>query len=193
MTFLVRDVRAPVTFHTPQAPHAMFLSGVTTADYELPAKSSDKVIHKRQAVTSTTTGSPKPAGTLEHSTRENRRTSSTQHRLFRQLVTESEEATYDDLLLRNDMRWLSKGNASGCFCALLEEVKGRGKTIADMVKKQESFTRKLELLVSDISTGRLLHFSTLKTQALGQVHVHHVDFIKQLRANFTFNLLRRDV
>ncbi|ROJ29251.1 hypothetical protein DPX16_13695 [Anabarilius grahami] len=43
MTFLVRDarLRAPVTFHTPQAPHAMFLSGeetgVTTADYELPA------------------------------------------------------------------------------------------------------------------------------------------------------------
>ncbi|KAJ4945269.1 hypothetical protein JOQ06_013802, partial [Pogonophryne albipinna] len=54
-----------------------------------------------------------------------------------------------------------------------------------MVEKLESFTRKLELFESDISTGRLLHFSTLKSQALGQVTELMVDFIKQLRANFT--------
>ncbi|KAJ4942392.1 hypothetical protein JOQ06_012258 [Pogonophryne albipinna] len=53
-----------------------------------------------------------------------------------------------------------------------------------MVEKLESFTRK-ELFESDISTGRLLHFSTLKSQALGQVTELMVDFIKQLRANFT--------
>ncbi|XP_033987943.1 SCAN domain-containing protein 3-like [Trematomus bernacchii] len=159
-----------------------------------------------------------------------RGTSSTQHRLFRQLVAESEEATHDDLLLHNDVRWLSKGKALDRFCALLDEVKaflrlskiraaadhlallgdekfmsnvafladifghlnqlnlqlqGRGKTIVDMVEKLESFTRKLELFESDISTGRLLHFSTLKSQALGQVTELMVDFIKQLRANFT--------
>ncbi|KAL1279145.1 hypothetical protein QQF64_025818 [Cirrhinus molitorella] len=152
------------------------------------------------------------------------------HRLFRQLVAESEEAVYDDLLLHNDVRWLSKGNALARFCALLDEVKaflklskiraaadhltlledekfmsnvafladtfghlnqlnlqlqGRGKTIADMVEKLESFTRKLELLESDMSTGRLLHFSTLKKQAMGQVTEIMVDFIKQLRTNFT--------
>ncbi|XP_033969485.1 protein FAM200A-like [Trematomus bernacchii] len=159
-----------------------------------------------------------------------RGTSSTQHRLFRQLVAESEEATHDDLLLHNDVRWLSKGKALDRFCALLDEVKaflrlskiraaadhlallgdeklmsnvafladifghlnqlnlqlqGRGKTIVDMVEKLESFTRKLQLFESDISTGRLLHFSTLKSQALGQVTELMVDFIKQLRANFT--------
>ncbi|XP_061597630.1 protein FAM200A-like [Cololabis saira] len=158
-----------------------------------------------------------------------RGTSSTQHRLFRQLVSESEDATHDDLLLHNDVRWLSKGKALERFCALLDEVKaflrlskmraaddhlaflqdemsmsnvafltdifghlnqlnlqlqGRGKTIVDMVEKMESFTRKLELFHSDLSTGRLLHFTTLKSQVRGEVTGLMVDFIKQLRANF---------
>ncbi|KAK0137495.1 SCAN domain-containing protein 3 [Merluccius polli] len=52
-----------------------------------------------------------------------RGTSSTQHRLFRQLVADSEDATHDDLLLHNDVRWLSKGKALDRFCALLGEVK----------------------------------------------------------------------
>lgn len=51
-----------------------------------------------------------------------RGTSSTQHRLFRQLVAES-EVTYDDLLLYNDVRWLSKGKVLERLCALLDEVK----------------------------------------------------------------------
>lgn len=38
-------------------------------------------------------------------------------------MAESEEATYDDLLLHNDVRWLSKGKALERFCALLDEVK----------------------------------------------------------------------
>ena len=37
--------------------------------------------------------------------------SSTQHRLFRQLVAASEEATHDDLLLYNDVHWLCQGKA----------------------------------------------------------------------------------
>ena len=158
-----------------------------------------------------------------------RGTSSTQHRLFRQLVAESADATHDDLLLHNDVRWLSKGKALDRFCALLNEIKaflgmskskaaadhlilledekfmsnvaflsdifghlnllnlqlqGRDKTIVDMVEKLESFTRKLEMLEADISTGRLLHFSALKKTA-GEVTELMVDFIKRLRANFT--------
>ncbi|KAK0152133.1 SCAN domain-containing protein 3 [Merluccius polli] len=156
-----------------------------------------------------------------------RGTSSTQHRLFRQLVADSEDATHDDLLLHNDVRWLSKGKALDRFCALLGEVKaflmssknkaaadhlvfiqdekfmsnvafladifghlnnlnlqlqGKGKTIMDMVEKLQSFTVKLGLLESDISTGRLLHFSTLKTQAR-QVTGLMVDFVKKIRAS----------
>lgn len=53
-----------------------------------------------------------------------------------------------------------------------------------MVEKLKSFTRKLEMLEADISTGRLLHFSTLKKTA-GKVTKLMVDFIKGLRANFT--------
>ncbi|KAL0146797.1 hypothetical protein M9458_057736 [Cirrhinus mrigala] len=138
------------------------------------------------------------------------------------------DATHDDLLLHNDVRWLSKGKALDRFCALLNEIKaffgmskskaaadhlilledekfmsnvaflsdifghlnllnlqlqGRDKTIVDMVEKLESFTRKLEMLEADISTGRLLHFSTLKKTA-GKVTELMVDFIKGLRANF---------
>ncbi|XP_033833370.1 SCAN domain-containing protein 3-like [Periophthalmus magnuspinnatus] len=52
-----------------------------------------------------------------------RGTSSTQHRLFRQLVTESEEASHSDLLLHNDVRWLSKGRALERMCTLLNEIK----------------------------------------------------------------------
>ncbi|XP_071380293.1 SCAN domain-containing protein 3-like [Centroberyx affinis] len=158
-----------------------------------------------------------------------RGTSSTQHRLFRQLVAESEEATYADLLLHNDVSWLSKGKVLERFCALLDEVKaflrlskmqaaddhlaflqdemsmsyvafltdifghlnhfnlqlqGRGKSVVDMIEKLESFTRKLELFQSDISSGTLLHFSTLKSQGRGRVTGLMVDFIKQLQANF---------
>ncbi len=49
--------------------------------------------------------------------------SNTKHRLFRQLAAESEETTYKDLLLHNDVRWLSKGKALEHFSELLDEVK----------------------------------------------------------------------
>lgn len=35
----------------------------------------------------------------------------------------SEQATHNDLLLHNDVRWLIKGKAWDRFCALLDEVK----------------------------------------------------------------------
>uniref|UniRef100_A0A8C6S850 DUF4371 domain-containing protein n=1 Tax=Neogobius melanostomus TaxID=47308 RepID=A0A8C6S850_9GOBI len=40
-----------------------------------------------------------------------------------QQVTESEEASHGDLLLHNDVRWLSKGRALERMCALLTEIK----------------------------------------------------------------------
>ncbi|QQP35653.1 Uncharacterized protein FKW44_023937 [Caligus rogercresseyi] len=50
-----------------------------------------------------------------------RSTSSLQHRLFRQLLVEMNAEHYD-LLLHNDVRWLSKGNALQRFCDLREEI-----------------------------------------------------------------------
>lgn len=57
-----------------------------------------------------------------------RGTSSTQHHLFRHLVAESEEATHDDLLLHNDVRWLSKGKVLERLCVLHDEVQAFLKT-----------------------------------------------------------------
>lgn len=48
-------------------------------------------------------------------------TSSLQHRLFRKLLTDR-SAEYKDLLIHNDIRWLSKGNALNHFCELREEI-----------------------------------------------------------------------
>jgi len=51
-----------------------------------------------------------------------RSSSALQHRLFRQLL-EDTEADYKDLLLHNDVRWLSKGTALDRFLRIKEEVK----------------------------------------------------------------------
>lgn len=48
-------------------------------------------------------------------------TSSLQHRLFRQLLSDM-SAQYNDLLIHNDIRWLSKGNALRRFCELKDEI-----------------------------------------------------------------------
>uniref|UniRef100_A0A8C5ET12 HAT C-terminal dimerisation domain-containing protein n=1 Tax=Gouania willdenowi TaxID=441366 RepID=A0A8C5ET12_GOUWI len=48
-------------------------------------------------------------------------TSSLQHRLFRKLLADM-SAEYKDLLIHNDIRWLSKGNALKRFCELKEEI-----------------------------------------------------------------------
>lgn len=48
-------------------------------------------------------------------------TSSLQHRLFRKLLTDR-SAEYKDLLIHNDIRWLSKGNALNHFCELRKEI-----------------------------------------------------------------------
>lgn len=51
-----------------------------------------------------------------------RSTSSLQHCLFRQLLSEM-SAEHQDLLLHNDVRWLSKGKTLERFCHLREEIK----------------------------------------------------------------------
>ena len=50
-----------------------------------------------------------------------RSTSSLQHRLFRMLLSEM-SAEHHDLLLHNDVRWLSKGKALERFCDLRGEI-----------------------------------------------------------------------
>ena len=50
-----------------------------------------------------------------------RSTSSLQHRLFRMLLSEI-SAEHHDLLLHNDVRWLSKGKALERFCDLRGEI-----------------------------------------------------------------------
>lgn len=50
-----------------------------------------------------------------------RSTSSLQHCLFHMLLSEM-SAEHHDLLLHNDVRWLSKGRALEYFCNLKEEI-----------------------------------------------------------------------
>ena len=50
-----------------------------------------------------------------------RSTSSLQHRLFRQLLADT-FADHTDLLVHNDVRWLSKGKVLDCFCELRQEI-----------------------------------------------------------------------
>ncbi len=135
-----------------------------------------------------------------------RSTSSLQHRLFRMLLSEM-SAEHHDLLLHNDVRWLSKGKALERFCGLREEIitflrsskhkkaethlsrildnnfmadacflsdifkhlndlnlalQGRDKTVIDLVEQMRAFPVKLDLFATDLSTGRMLHFPTLR-------------------------------
>lgn len=50
-----------------------------------------------------------------------RSTSSLQHRLFRQLLADM-SAEHTDLLVHNDVRWLSKGKVLDRFCELRQEI-----------------------------------------------------------------------
>lgn len=155
--------------------------------------------------------------------------SSTQHRLFRKFVQES-EASHDDLLLHNDVRWLSKGKALERFVELRDQVvdflmqsqskaaadhlriiqdteymcnvafltdifshlnalnlqlQGKEKTVVNMVEKLDAFGNKLDLFHEDLLSGRLLHFSTVKTVGHSKVTENMKTFITQLRENFS--------
>ncbi len=143
-----------------------------------------------------------------------RSTSSLQHRLFCKLLSEM-SAEHHDLLLHNDIRWLSKGKALEHFCDLREEIvtflhsskqkkaeghlksvlddsltadvcflsdifkhlnnlnvglQGRDKTVIDLVEQMHTFQVKLDLIVTDLSTGRFagrLDGLALLTEVMG--------------------------
>lgn len=162
-----------------------------------------------------------------------RSTSSLQHRLFRMLLSEM-SAEHHDLLLHNDVRWLSKGRALERFCDLKEEItaflcnsrqkkaetylnrimdsfmasvcfltdifkhmndlnlglQGRGRTVTELVEQMHVFQVKLNLFETDLRTGRLLHFPTLRkcTSSPTQVTDVMTDFIVRLKANFSGRL-----
>uniref|UniRef100_A0A3B4ZDH1 DUF4371 domain-containing protein n=1 Tax=Stegastes partitus TaxID=144197 RepID=A0A3B4ZDH1_9TELE len=119
-----------------------------------------------------------------------RATSSLQHCLFRQLLSDI-SAQHHDSLLHNDITRLSKGNslerfskkakahlnrimdtnfmADVCFLSDLFThlnrlnlgLQGREKTIIDLVEHTRAFQAKLELFAADLRSGRMLHFPTL--------------------------------
>lgn len=163
-----------------------------------------------------------------------RSTSSLQHRLFRMLLSEL-SAEHHDLLLHNDVRWLSKGKALERFCGLREEIitflrsskqkkaethlsrilddnfmadacflcdifkhlndlnlalQGRDKTVIDLVEHMRAFPVKLDLFATDLSTGRMLHFPTLRKCISSPAQITDVmtDFIARLKINFAGRL-----
>ncbi|XP_071059414.1 zinc finger BED domain-containing protein 5-like [Pseudochaenichthys georgianus] len=155
--------------------------------------------------------------------------SSTQHRLFRKFVLES-DATHDDLLLHNEVHWLSKGKAFEPFIELRDQVvefvkqskskgaadylcimrdktymsnvvfladifshlnalnlqlQGKEKSVVNLVEKLDAFRRKLDLFNTDLISGKLLHFNTLKTVGESNVTRNMKQFMTQLRENFS--------
>ena len=90
---------------------------------------------------------------------------------FLQLSNNS--AASNHLAHLDDKKFLSNvaflADVFGHLNMLSLQLQGRGRTIVDMVEKLQSFTRKLKMLESDLSTGRLLHFATLKTLLPGKV------------------------
>uniref|UniRef100_A0A673BUB5 DUF4371 domain-containing protein n=1 Tax=Sphaeramia orbicularis TaxID=375764 RepID=A0A673BUB5_9TELE len=134
-------------------------------------------------------------------------TSSLQHRRFRKLLTDM-SAEYKDLLIHNDIRWLSKGNILKRFCELREEIlvflrssklkKGAKflslmendefnatdyKTVPELVEKLNAFQRKLSLFVVDLCPRKMLHFPTLRKYSL-QITMVMSGFINSLKNNF---------
>lgn len=81
--------------------------------------------------------------------------------------------------------------------ALNLQLQGKEKSVVDLVEKLDAFGNKLDLFNADLLSGRLLHFSTLKT--VGQSHVTDKmkKFITQLKDNFSSRfddfLIPRDV
>lgn len=53
-----------------------------------------------------------------------------------------------------------------------------------MVEKLDDFKNKLDLFQTDVLSGRLLHFSTLKTVGDSKIRENTKTFITQLRDNF---------
>ncbi|KAI2646908.1 SCAN domain-containing protein 3 [Labeo rohita] len=150
-----------------------------------------------------------------------RSTSSFQHRLFCMLLSEM-SAEHHNLLLHNDVRWLSKGKGLERFCASKKKaethlsrildnfradacflsdifkhlndlnlgLQGRDKTVIDLVEQMRAFQVKLDLFANDLSTGRMLHFPTLRKciSSPAQITDVRTDFIAMLKNNFAGRL-----
>uniref|UniRef100_A0A8P4GNU0 SPIN-DOC-like zinc-finger domain-containing protein n=1 Tax=Dicentrarchus labrax TaxID=13489 RepID=A0A8P4GNU0_DICLA len=109
-------------------------------------------------------------------------TSSLQHRLFRKLLTDM-SSEYKDLLIHNDIRWLSKGNALKRVCELREEIlvflrSSKLKKFLSLMENYEfnaavcflsdvfhhlnqlNMELKLSLFSADLCPGKMLHFPT---------------------------------
>ncbi|KAG2458315.1 SCND3 protein, partial [Polypterus senegalus] len=144
-------------------------------------------------------------------------------------------AEHHNLLLHNDVTWLSKGKALERFCGLREEIitylrgskqkkaethlscilndnfmadacflsdifkhlndlnlglQGRDKTVIDLVEQMRAFQVKLDLLANDLSTGRMLHFPTLRKCISSPTQITDVmtGFIAMLKNNFAGRL-----
>ncbi|RXN13362.1 SCAN domain-containing 3-like isoform X2 [Labeo rohita] len=111
-----------------------------------------------------------------------RETSSTQHRLFRKFVLES-QASHDDLLLHNDVRWLSKGKALERFVELRAQVvdflkQSKSKAAADHLRVMQD-----TLYVCNVAflTDIFSHLNTLNLQLQGKGK-SVVDLVEKLDA-----------
>ncbi|KAL1276926.1 hypothetical protein QQF64_023599 [Cirrhinus molitorella] len=107
---------------------------------------------------------------------------STQHRLFRKFVLES-QASHDDLLLHNDMRWLSKGKALERFVELRAQVvdflkQSKSKAAADHLRVMQD-----TLYVCNVAflTDIFSHLNTLNLQLQGKGK-SVVDLVEKLDA-----------
>ncbi|MBN3290676.1 SCND3 protein, partial [Polypterus senegalus] len=111
-----------------------------------------------------------------------RGTSSTQHRLFRKFVLES-QASHDDLLLHNDVRWLSKGKALERFVELRAQVvdflkQSKSKAAADHLRiMQDTLYMCNVAFLTDIFS----HLNTLNLQLQGKGK-SVVDLVEKLDA-----------
>ena len=111
-----------------------------------------------------------------------RGTSSTQHRLFRKFVLES-QASHDDLLLHNDVHWLSKGKAQERFIELNAQVvnflkQSKSKAAADHLRimQDREYMSTVEFLTDIFS-----HLNALNLQLQGK-EKPVVDMVEKLDA-----------
>lgn len=142
-----------------------------------------------------------------------RASSALQNHLLRSFLTEV-DAEFDDLLLHNNVRWLSKGKVLDSFRALRKEfveflqnnenmesatflkditchlndlilkLQGKNNTVCNLMSAVRAFQRKLNIFKSDLQEGGLLHFPNLKGQASGPPHHKYVEFLAKLIENF---------
>uniref|UniRef100_A0A8C6VXB7 DUF4371 domain-containing protein n=2 Tax=Nothobranchius furzeri TaxID=105023 RepID=A0A8C6VXB7_NOTFU len=141
-----------------------------------------------------------------------RATSSLQHRLFRQLLSDI-SAEHNGLLQHNDVRWLSKRNSLECFWELMVEIEifmsdvcflsdlfkhlnqlnlglqGRDKTVIELVEQTSAFQAKLNIFTADLTGERMLHFPTLrKATSPPKVTAEMTGLVAKLKDSFASRL-----